>query len=83
MLGVLFIPTSLNSPCPLPCGASAVIGQVASRRGPEEGEEMIHWAFLIPTFIAGFAAGYAFLYLMAKIGTKVDAAIEEAFKYVR
>ena len=44
---------------------------------------MIHWAFLIPTFIAGFAAGYAFIYQMAKIGTKVDAAIEEAFKYVR
>jgi len=43
-------------------------------------EEMIHWAFLIPTFIAGFAAGYAFIYQMAKICMEVEAAIEEAFK---
>ena len=41
---------------------------------------MIHWAFLIPTFIAGFAAGYAFIYQMAKICMEVEAAIEEAFK---
>ena len=45
------------------------------------GEEMIHWAFLIPTFIAGFAAGYAFIYQMAKIAAKVEAVIEEASRY--
>jgi len=43
---------------------------------------MIHWVFLIPSFIAGcaigFAAGYAFIYQMAKIGGKVEAVIEEA-----
>ena len=48
---------------------------------PFEGvEEMIHWAFLIPTFIAGLAAGYAFIYQIAKIGAKVEAAIEEALR---
>ena len=39
---------------------------------------MIHWSFLIPTFIAGFAAGYAVLYHMAKICGQVTVAIEEA-----
>jgi len=39
---------------------------------------MIHLVFLIPTFIAGVAAGYAFIYQMAKIAAKVEAVIEEA-----
>jgi len=39
---------------------------------------MIHCAFLIPTFIAGFAAGYVFLYQMAKLCAKVEAVIKEA-----
>lgn len=40
----------------------------------------IHWAFLIPAFIAGFVAGYASLYQMAKVASQVTAAIEEATK---
>ena len=40
MLEVLFLPTSLNIILPLPCGASAVIGQVASRlKGKREVRE--------------------------------------------
>jgi len=41
---------------------------------------MIHWAFLIPAFIVGFAAGYAFIYQMAKLCAKAEAVIEEASK---
>lgn len=39
---------------------------------------MIHWAFLILAFIAGFASGYAMIYQLAKIAGQVTAAIEEA-----
>lgn len=44
---------------------------------------MIHWAFLIPALIAGFAAGYAFIYQMAKIAARVTGAMEEASKSIR
>jgi len=37
---------------------------------------MIYWAFLIPTFIAGFAAGCAFLYWLAGIFGYVDSGID-------
>ncbi len=40
---------------------------------------MIHWAFLIPIFIVGFAAGYAFLYGIAKLEGQIDTAIERTF----
>jgi len=43
---------------------------------------MIHWAFLVLTFIAGFVACYAFLYLMAKVASVVEGAIEAACKQV-
>lgn len=39
---------------------------------------MIHWAFLIPAFIAGFAAGCAFFYYMAALASRVTGAIERA-----
>ncbi|MBA7663450.1 hypothetical protein ES703_71492 [subsurface metagenome] len=42
---------------------------------------MIHWGFLILAiilaFIAGAAAGYAFLYQMAKVASQVMGVIEE------
>ena len=41
---------------------------------------MIHWAFLIPAFVAGFAAGYAFLYLIAKVAGRVMRAVDEGSK---
>lgn len=43
---------------------------------------MIHWAFLVPVFIAGFIAGYAFLYQMTKIVARVDRAIEDACRRI-
>lgn len=43
---------------------------------------MIHWAFLIPAFIVGFAAGYAFIYQMAKVASQVSGAIEEGTKNI-
>lgn len=42
--------------------------------------KMIHWGFLILTFITGFAAGYAFLYQMAKVASQVMGAVEEGAK---
>jgi len=41
---------------------------------------MIHWAFLILAFIAGFASCYALIYQLAKIYGHVMGAIEEAAK---
>ncbi|MBA7548427.1 hypothetical protein ES705_40884 [subsurface metagenome] len=43
---------------------------------------MIHWAFLVPAFVAGFTAGYAFLCWMAKAVAQVEGAIEDACKQV-
>jgi len=34
---------------------------------------MIHWAFLVPAFVAGFVGGCAFLYLMAKVAAQSEA----------
>jgi len=39
---------------------------------------MIHWSFLIPTFVVGFAAGCVLLYEVVKTLEKVLGAIEEA-----
>ena len=44
---------------------------------------MVHWGFLILAFIAGFAAGYAFLYQMAKVASQVMGAVEEGVKGAR
>jgi len=44
---------------------------------------MIHWAFLVPAFVAGFVACYAFLYLVAKAAAQIEGAIEYACKQVR
>ncbi len=43
---------------------------------------MIHWAFLVPVFIAGFMAGYALLYQMTKIVARVEGAIEYACRQI-
>lgn len=37
---------------------------------------MIHWAFLIPTFVAGFALCFIFIYWYAKLAGEIDARIE-------
>lgn len=39
--------------------------------------------FLVLAFIAGFASCYAFLYQMAKVASRVMAAIEVAAKETR
>ena len=43
---------------------------------------MIHWAFLVPAFVAGFVGGYAFLYWMAKVVAQVEGAIECACRQI-
>ncbi len=44
---------------------------------------MIHWAFLILAFIAGFASGYVLIYQMAKVAARVTAAIGDASHNIR
>lgn len=39
---------------------------------------MIHWAFLIPAFIAGIVLGWFIVYQLAKIAAQVEAAIDKA-----
>jgi len=41
---------------------------------------MVHWGFLVLAFIAGFAAGGAFLHQMVKVGCLVTGAIAEGAK---
>lgn len=43
---------------------------------------MIHWAFLVLTFVAGFVGGCAFLYQMARVAAQVERAIEDACRQI-
>ncbi len=43
---------------------------------------MIHWLYLIPTFIAGILTGYWLIYELTKIASRVYAAIEEGSKNI-
>ena len=41
---------------------------------------MIHWAYLIPSFIAGFLIGTTIIYFIARIGGEIQSRIERMTK---
>jgi len=45
------------------------------------GKRVIHWAFLILAFIAGFASCYGIIYQLVKVYSQLVGAIDEACKY--
>lgn len=44
---------------------------------------MVHWAFLIPAFFAGFVSCYMLLRHLAKVYSQVISAIDEGAKKFR
>ena len=41
---------------------------------------MIHWAYLIPSFIAGFVICATLIYFIARIGGEIESRIERMTK---
>ena len=60
--------------------SSLLIKWIYSARSSCESIKMVHWAFLILAFIAGFASCYGLLWHLAKMYGRVVEAIKAGAK---